>query len=282
MCTSSKLVKIFAGFTALALLSLPGRAQVTVTYVGASSGGTMAGSDTDFIFPNGTNFPGTYYSTDTTAPTSLPYADLTSFYVFGGISSRNYSSGFSSIVTPAGGSPTPTGNLIATGNVSFGLIPGLTQNFFGAVNAGLNSSFNYDDFNVYLMYSNVGGTLTDTTVTVAPDSFNGSSLGSLGSAITVDLNGGSGSLDAPTDDNTDPTTADYLEFNVKGLGTEIPLAQASDLLAFINVSATGSTGNTYIGAVSFESAPEPSTYVMILGGLALLGFRVRRKTILLS
>jgi hypothetical protein len=282
MCTSLKLVKIVAGFTVLALLALPGRAQVTVTYVGASSGGTMAGSDTDFFFPNTTNFPGypgTAYSTDTTAPTSLPYADLTSFYVFGGISSQNSGSGFSSIVTPAGGSPTPTGDLIAAGDVSFGLIPGLTQNFFGATAAGLNANFNYNDFYIYLMYSNVGGTLIDTTVTVAPDYFDGSNLGSVGTAVTIDLNGGSGPLDAPEDNNTTSTTAKYLEFHVQGLGAEIPVANADGKLAFINVSATGSTGNTYIGAVSFE-VPEPSTWAMLLGGVGMLlaGQRLRRKS----
>jgi len=39
-----------------------------------------------------------------------------------------------------------------------------------------------------------------------------------------------------------------------------------------------------LGGTSFAPAPtpEPSTYAMMLGGLALLGFCVRRKTILLS
>jgi hypothetical protein len=107
--------------------------------------------------------------------------------------------------------------------------------------------------------------MTDTTVTVGPDSFNGSAVGSLGTAVTVDLNGGSGPLDAPEDNNTDPSTAKYLEFHVQGLGTEIPVANADSLLAFIGVTATGSTPTTYIGAVSFESVPEPSTWAMFLG-----------------
>jgi len=45
------------------------------------------------------------------------------------------------------------------------------------------------------------------------------------------------------------------------------------------------SGNDLTGTItsySVEEAPEPSTYVMMLGGLVLLGFCVRRKTVLLS
>jgi hypothetical protein len=41
-------------------------------------------------------------------------------------------------------------------------------------------------------------------------------------------------------------------------------------------------GNVSLNGVALALVPEPSTYAMLLGGLALLGFFVRRRTVLLS
>jgi hypothetical protein len=42
-------------------------------------------------------------------------------------------------------------------------------------------------------------------------------------------------------------------------------------------AATNPTDAGELGAVALRQIPEPSTYAMMLGGLALLGFCVRRK-----
>jgi hypothetical protein len=60
------------------------------------------------------------------------------------------------------------------------------------------------------------------------------------------------------------------EFNIRGL-----VANET-----FTVGAISTGGAAYIGGLSFEAVPEPSTYAMMLGGVALLVFCIRRKALL--
>ena len=45
----------------------------------------------------------------------------------------------------------------------------------------------------------------------------------------------------------------------------------------VNGTLTGSSGGTYGGTISAAPIPEPETYAMMLAGLGLMGFVVRRR-----
>jgi hypothetical protein len=235
------------GFLSLALFALPSQAQINITYEGYSTGGTMPGSPTDFIYFNNINYPPGGPSQNN----GTVYSQLSSFSFAGGVSGDFGNSGtFSSIVTPAGGAPLLTGEIDAYGNVAFAVEPG---NPTGNLAASLNTGFNLNDFNVYMMYSNTGGPFQvypgpfhDSTISLAPRSSvqTGGPYGG-GTPTTVSLDG----TQAPVDNNTNQSTAYYLEFNVTGLATAIGNGVSPDLVA----SATGFDGITYIGALSFQS-----------------------------
>jgi hypothetical protein len=250
-----------------AMMSLPARAQVIVSYVGSSSGGTMPGSATDFFFPNQSNYPGQPSFTSNQGGNTT-YSHLTSFSIVGGVNGVNGGGSYSSIVTPAGGPAILTGDIEATGNPapSMAFEPGLAGSL--STDGSYNSHFNYNDFNVYLMYSNTGSiSHTDLSVTLSPILLTGPSAGT---SANVLLDG----IQAPLDINTNTATADYLEFNVQGLGTAM---QSFNNLAFVVTNSN--TGDlSYIGAISFQSvaeAPEPGTWALMLGGVGALVF-VRR------
>jgi hypothetical protein len=46
--------------------------------------------------------------------------------------------------------------------------------------------------------------------------------------------------------------------------------------------APASNGAGFLNDIVVREVPEPSTYALMLGGLAFLGFCIRRKTVLLS
>jgi hypothetical protein len=259
------------GALALALFVLPGQAQV-VTYVGSSNGGTMPGSASDFIFFNTSTYPADVSGTNRNTNSDSASSVLTSFSFIGGVNAIDGSSAFSSIVTPAGGSPLLTGDIQASGSgftPALAFEPGVNGSY--STDGGFNSSFNYNDFNVYLMYSNTGGSYQDTALSFAALSLNTGLP--VGTPAVVPLDGLL--ADPPADTNSNPDTAYYVEFNVTGLATAL---QSDDSIVF-TVSATHAGDIAYIGAASFESVPEPRTWTMLLGGigslLALLRFRSR-------
>ncbi len=235
----------------LVLLALPAKAvkpvTPTITEVGITSGTTMPGSPSDYIIFNGSNFN----SNGTSGGTAGSSFDLTSFSVAGGVGQNGYSA--FSITPPGGGTPVLSGAIDASTPYPNPNGDGQTaQQMNAGIGLGSNSNFNYNDFDVYLMYSNTGGSLTDSVVSLdAP----GQAYGTNGVAVT---------------DNTG--SPEYVEFNVQNLA-----ASGGTYLVFSGISSsTGGSG--YIGGVSFESLPEPSTFAMLLGGVALLGFIVRRKS----
>jgi hypothetical protein len=258
---------------------LPARAAVVITPNATTTGGvltsTMPGSASDYIVFNGSDYTNTTDHNNPPTSVSEPeanYNELTSFFVAGGLQA---SSDGTAITSPSGASLTNVGALAASSNFSaFALRPGtetanLNQNGGNGDNTvpptGLNPNFNYNDFNVYIFFSDVGGAVTDDSIGLDVRT-NNSLTFSPADVITV------------VDNNTTSGDIKYVEFNVQGLGTSLADGNNTDL-----VVSEGSPGNiSYVNGISFESVPEPSTYAMLLGGFALLGFVIRRKASLLS
>jgi hypothetical protein len=247
------------------IVTMAAHAQFTITPVGVTTGSTMPGSSTDFIFFNGTTYPG-YPAYDNNLNNNASDSQLYSFSVSGGVDGFNGLSGYATIKTPAGTSLL-TGDVQAAPGIAFALEPGLgTNSDLGTEDTHLNSSFNYNNFDVYLMVSNTNGTLTDQNVALDQREFNGS------------LNPAFGTTSVSITDNTTGTSsAQFVEFHVTGLGDAIAAGYKPDLVVSANL-ADG--GISYIGGVSFVSLPEPSTYALCLVGLGGLILITRRKFVL--
>jgi hypothetical protein len=130
---------------------------------------------------------------------------------------------------------------------------------------GSSTTFSYNDFNVYVMFNNNSAD-KDTTI-----------------SLDGRINGAEETLESftVTPIDTSSTTADFVEYNVQGLGDAVAYANANDLTGSTDLvlRVTGTGGDTHdLGGVSFESAPEPSTWAMMLlgaGGLFVLGRRAK-------
>jgi hypothetical protein len=226
---------------ALALLALPGHAQIVVSYVGTTTGTQLPGSTTDFIF----GYPSDYTSPGPSNNSVADYSDLTSFSINGGVAGTNFGGNATASVLNPLGTSVATGAFYAGPGIAFALTP------------GTNSNFNYNDFNVYLMVSNTLGNASDSVVSIDPRS-----------AVQ---NPTFGTDDVAVSDNTtDSTHAQFVEFNVVGLGLAMAAHPGADLVVSANLPTTSNGPNGYIGAVSFQSVPEPSTYAMLFGGLGML------------
>jgi hypothetical protein len=261
-----KLASLEIGAIAVMLLAIPAQAQTAVSYVGTTTGSTMPGSPTDFIFFDGTNYPFGGPSDNQDVEGTSVYSDLTSFTIQGGLEGGS-SSNDANITTPAG-QTLQTGFIYSTGTgAAFALTPGLNT---GSTFA-LNPSFNYNDFNVYLMISNTNGDLNDLSVSID---------GRENGAVSIGANS-----QAVSDNSVSGNNAIYVEFNVTGLGNTLTASGGNaDLVVSMDgnrVDDNVQGAESYIGAVSFESvpAPEPSTWAMMfVGSLGLLVFVRRNRT----
>jgi hypothetical protein len=256
-----KLIFLGIGMIVAVLLAFPAHAQTAVTYVGTTTGSTMPGSATDFIFFDSTDYPFGGPSHNQDVEGTSVYSDLTSFTIQGGLGGKSISTD-ADITTPAGQSLL-TGFIDSTGtSAAFALTPGLkTGSTFT-----LNPSFNYNDFDVYLMISNTNDALNDLSVSIDGRKSGVVSIGA--NSKTVSDNAVSGN------------DAEYVEFNVTGLGSALTASGGNaDLVVSMdgNKYNSGANAESYIGAVSFESIPEPPASVLMLaGGLGLLAL-VRRQ-----
>jgi len=268
MKTLSGILSATAAFLALSLSS---HGQTVVTYVGTTGLVNQQPGDADEFIDFWTgdyDFSGP--SNNHSAYNSTVSSNLDAFTINGNLNTEDtFGNGFSVITTPDGQTFT-TGALEGDSpGIAFALTPGVTSN--GGASYTLDPTFNYNDFNVYLMYSNVNDTQTDAVISLDTRGSSGASpyFGYDDVAVTDNTNAGS----------TNPSTADYIEFNVTGLGAALAANPGADLVVDVNLPAgDGYPAGSYIGGVSFVSAPEPSTYAMLLvGALGLLVLTTRSR-----
>ena len=219
-----------------------------ITYIGSTTSGTMPGSPTDFTFiGNSGAFSGVNSPGDTT-PGTTNLADFTESVGSGDSGVYSVMSQYAVISAPVGytgSGTTPLQTAVAYG----GALSGTTTDLVNFT-LGSSPSFSYSDFYVYVMYSNYNSTVH--------------------SDADLDLTLGSKALVQPVTDVDlhSLSEAQFALFHVTG-------GSSGDLL---EIGATSTTDNALIGGVSFiQSVPEPSTYAMLLAGLAFLGLRFRRR-----
>jgi len=126
---------------------------------------------------------------------------------------------------------------------------------------GTSATFDYSNFNVYVLYGNVN--YNDSAA--AKNNFNTSfSFADASIGLGAGPNDGGGTFVTVSDTNTSPTMGDIVEFNIQN-------ATAGETFTLGAVSATGNDEIEF-GGISFGSAdaPEPSVRVMMLTGLVLL------------
>jgi hypothetical protein len=227
-----------------ACLSSSATVSITETYLGDLS--TMPGSATDFtLLGKSTQFPTVpSYGGAEDEPTILD-----DFTVAAGSNAGHLYSGngnYSVINAPAGsGYTNVTSGIIFNNGAS---APNLVSFTLGTP----GSTFNFSDFNVYVMYGNahdgyeIDSSIDLTLLPPAPD------LTPLASASPPVI-----------DTNTNFGKATYEEFNITG-------ASAGDVLEI------GAESWGYLGGVSFE-VPEPRTYLLI--GLGMAALLVTRRSL---
>jgi hypothetical protein len=236
-------------------LATSASAQVLTQVGGETNSGTDLGSPSEYIIFNGSNY--NVIGSDAAGS----YKNLPDFEIVGGEAQVPGDAGYSTINTPGNVSSLHTGGIFSTNTIAVGLeLLDLTA--LGTSTSG----FNYNDFNVYVMIDNAPGDL----------------------AIQDDGVGLDARLDnveltpvhiITTNSNASLTSADFVEFNVTGLGTAVAAARvtnpsaASDLVLRI-FKPNGD--DAVMGGLSFESVPEPSTWAMLFAGAAALFFVARR------
>jgi hypothetical protein len=233
--------------------SLPAWATPTVDVTDSFAGtlGTMPGSGTDYtFFGNESEFPSLLYfaGTHSGQPTVL-----TDFTVAAGANAQGQYSGgdnYSTIYDPLGNA-VGTGDLFGPGSAG-GDKPDMVDFTLGKT----GSTFNFSDFDVYVMFGNGPGDGNDRITNVDLSVFSASSV-LLGSDAPVLV----------TDTNASTSLASFEEFHITG-------ASAGDVIQI--GTGTISPFSSYLGGVSFE-VPEPSTWALMLAGVAFLGFRIRSK-----
>jgi hypothetical protein len=254
----------------LGFLASPVRAQIVITAVGSTGYvNQQPGLSNDFIDFFSGNYPmGGPSINNVSLPSGTVTSDYSSFSFAGGVAGGNSdTNNFSTITTPQGQSFL-TGVLRASSGSD---LPAFSSTIAFAVEPTGDQNVDYNDFYIYVMYSNTNGTDNDGEIWVAPRSSvqDGGPYGE-GTRTVVT------SLDDNANSNghaSSPSTADYLIFHVTGLGTAITDGDNPDLV----IGAYATTPSAYVGGISFAQAiPEPSTWAMLLTGSLGLLFLVRR------
>jgi hypothetical protein len=240
----------------LALMGLPLSAAVTITGSDEGQISTLPASSTNFIYLGTATSDLTDFSVD---PLQSGYPGNPDFY--------------SEIVPPGGSGQVLTG-------IEYDPVQSSTPVNLVTFTLGTSPTFDYSDFNVFVLYSNddvpVGEQSTDPSgplYSPSGDNTQGRDA-SISLGAGTDATGLSATLVPVADINTDLNQARVVEFNVQGLsaGDQFTIAAAG----------TATTTREYIGAVSFDSneVPEPATYAMFVAGLVFLGFCLRIKSVL--
>ena len=249
-----KLNRILPVSAFLMSASLSVSAAVNITDSSAGTLSTMPGSAANYtFFGNPDEFSGLPYYGASFGGTNPPQPYLlTDFTLTAGSNAGGQfagTSGYSTINGPIGSSQSSveTGDIFAPGS-SGGDAPDIVNFTLGTP----GSAFNFSDFNVYVMYGNGPGDANDHITNMDL------SIGSVSDSVLI------------TDANTSTSVAYFEKFHITG-------ASAGDVIQI----GTGSISpfSSYLGGVSFEEAPEPSTWALMLAGVAFLGFRLRRRSV---
>lgn len=221
----------------------------------------MPGSSTDFtLFGNPSQFSGLVHNFE--AGTATQPTLLNDFQVFAGSNaqysygaqndagSTNYDPNYGSITTPGDIDGTQKTGILYSQNAS---APDLVDFILGG-----GSTFNYADFDVFVMISNAPSSGLDDAQLFA-NLYDPTGAIALATASPLVIDG-----------TTTVGTATFEEFHITG-------AKAGDILSLGALS--GDANAAYLSGVSFQSnpAPEPSTWTMIGLGLATLAFLQRRR-----
>ncbi len=220
----------------------------------------MPGSSSQYIFFNGSN----YNQAGGDAPAT--YKNLPDFEIVGGEAEYAGDAGFSTVSTPGGGASLRTGGIISTNNIAVGI------ELLGSISpTGLAADgFNFNDFNIYVMVddaptSTVQGHVFDDTSVGLDARINNTELTPVG--ITL------------TSQNTSLLAADYVEYNVVGLGTAVAASEAANpgtnndlVLRVFKQDGTSAV----LGGISFASVPEPTGFATMFFGAAALFSLMRR------
>ena len=265
-------MKLNPSILLLALLAaLPAQATVLISGSLFGNSSTMPGSPLNYtFFGNPVQFPSSgpdisdnYYSGGNpnlpSQPTQLvnfiAHVGANAQYTYGAQNNdgaTDYNPAYGTITAPGGfAGAQKTGILFSAATSA----PDLVRFTLGAP----TPSFNFSDFDVYVMISNAptSGLSDADLVAKLFDQTGAVALSSLTLSVT--------------DDGSNATnTANFYDFHITG-------GVSGDIL---QLGAIGSPGDSaYLSGVSFKSntAPEPSTYAMMIGGLALLAFWQSRK-----
>jgi hypothetical protein len=244
----------------LVVASLPASATVNITPSATPiTAGTMPGLAADYVFfGNPADFPGLPYYGVPYGGTNPPQPGvLTDFSLTAGSDAGGQyagTSGYSTINGPVGSSEPSiaTGDLFGPGS-SGGDKPDIANFTLGTP----GSTFNFSDFYVYVMFGNGPGDANDHITDI--DFSVVSSFSSPLATITPV---------AVTDENTSTSVAYFEKFEITG-------ASAGDIIEI--GTGADAPSSSYLGGVSFDEAPEPSTWALMIAGLSFLGFRMRNK-----
>jgi hypothetical protein len=262
-----KALSVFSLLVGLVLPVSAAHAQVLTTVGSETNGSTLPGSPSEYIIFNGSNY------NEVGGDAAGSYKNLPDFEIVGGESQYGGDSGFSTINTPGGAASQRTGGIVSTNTIAVGLELLGTISPTGFASDG----FNFNDFNIYVAVDNAlsaDGAFTayNPNATIYDDT----SVGLDARLDNVELT----PVSAPiTSHNTSLSAADYVEFNVTGLGTAVAASEAAhpgtnnDLVLRI-FKPDGD--DAVLGGISFESAPEPPTWAMMFVGAAGLLFAFRR------
>lgn len=250
----SILSQIVSTVLLLAAAAAPAFGQ-DITLVGDFIANQMPGSPNDFSFVGSSSSYSSLpnYASDVTPGTT----NLTHFTIAPGSSAdgiysvgSDQAGGYATIETPLGYTPaTPVQTAVVFHAGQGDDAPDLLT-----VTLSNATSFDFSDFYLYVLYSNVGVAQQDQQI----------DLSLSGPDIMTPLS----FQYAVTDDQSSPTDARFAELHVTG-------AALNDT---INIGFQPYDGaNPVIGGLSFAQTPEPSTWAMLGLGAVTLAFLLRRK-----
>jgi hypothetical protein len=250
---------LFLSAVAPVFLAVSASAQVVSSVGSETTLSTIPGSPSDYVIFGYGNY--NKIGGDSAGSSK----NLPDFDIVGGEAEHSGDAGFSTINTPGSVGSIATGGITSPNTIAVGL------ELLNVNSSGHSSTtgFNFNDFNVYVMIDNAPGDSIFQNTGVGLDArLNNVEL----SPVNV----------ATSNNNTSLGSADFVEYNVTGLGSAVAAAELAnpgendDLV--LRIFKPGGQ-SAILGGISFQSVevPEPSTYALLLAGFFGLAIAVRRK-----